>query len=102
MEVRIGRECSIRDRKSVFQIWRCLPLRLSYCLRGRGTHIVLRGARMLPSMDPAAVFTVREMPARHGLVSMKVEMETDYQKAIGDALVSTLRRTVSACTRSSK
>jgi hypothetical protein len=59
---------SIWDPKSAFQIWRCLPIRRSYCLLAHGARIVLPGARMLLSKARAAVFTVRKMPAKRGLV----------------------------------
>ena len=53
---------------------------------------------MLLSMDRAAAFTVLGMPAKHGPVST----ETGSLKATGDASASMLRRTASACTRSSR
>ncbi len=97
MEERIGRGFSIWGRRSAFQIWRCVPLPRSFCLPAHGIRIVRRGARMLRSMDPGAAFTVLRMPARPGLVLR----ETGCPKAIGDAWASTLRRTASACMRSS-
>src|ERR1700722_7844825 len=87
----------MKDLKSAFQMWRSVPATRSYCLPEHGIRIARPGALMLPSMDPAVVFTVQKMRARLGLASTK-----GCLKVIGDASESTLRQTVNAFTPSSR
>src|SRR5208282_504006 len=97
MAGRIGRGFSTWDRKSQFQIWRCVLLPRSFCLPAPGIRIALRGAHMLRSteLDRAAAFIVRRMRAKPGLVWA----EAGCPKAIGGGWASTLRRTAGGCMR---
>ncbi len=54
MEGRIGARFSIKDPMWEFQIWRSVRAIRRFYLPAPGTRTVLHGARMLPSMDPAA------------------------------------------------
>src|SRR5579864_1239631 len=96
MEETPGLRLSIRVRRSAFRTWRSVLATRSFCLPVLGIRIVLRGARMLPLMDPAVAFTALKMEGRRGRASMAV----DYRTAIGVESELMWRRTASACTQS--
>src|SRR5208282_6716119 len=80
MEECIGRGFWTWGLTSVFQIWQSVRTPSSSYLPAHGMCGVLRGVRMLLSMDRAAAFTVLGMPAEHGPVST----ETGSRKETGD------------------
>src|SRR6202046_1945371 len=76
----IGPRFSIRVQKSALPIWQFVPVIRSFCLPACGTPGVLRGAAMLRSIGPVAVFTVLRTRAKPGLDSA----ELGCRKVIGD------------------
>src|ERR1035437_8205493 len=82
MEERIGARFSMRPPRLAFPIWQSVPATHKFCLPAHGIPIVLPGAPMLPSMDPAVGSTALKMPAKRGPASTAA----DYPKAIGHAL----------------